>query len=254
MNSNLIMPVMQSGDPFVNWASLLFFSFIIIGLMIGVILGPMELREKIFTKGKLGRILWNNPFLIGWTCSLIVFGTVAFFGMKFYYVPPNTVVYTAEGKILKVYDNIDGKAENGWYVWESIAHRLMAEGRFGSYAQSHFSVPMTISPITPNPKVRRIRYEVQFDSLGKPEEFLSLLKITEKWGHKADQMILYHLYEFNEKHSKEIAEFYNPMDGQQQQKFAALLTDYLLEKPGFGTFTDTNAPIRIGRILFNLAD
>ncbi len=103
---------------------------------------------------------------------------------------------------------------------------------------------MSFNPISVNPKVREISYSVELMSIESPEEALNRLKFEKEVRPLKDHLKFW-LYEFHEKHGKEIAEFYNPVNEKQQQKFSSLLKDFIsphLEKTG----------VEISNVRFNL--
>ena len=109
---------------------------------------------------------------------------------------------------------------------------------------------MEITPITPNPKVRKISYKVNFIAKASNKVAFRALSqwVREKFNHflsptsyAIEQRLQYELYEFNEANSKEIAEFYNPMDKEQQSRFKELISQFLRAKaPEYIVFTDAS--------------
>lgn len=111
-------------------------------------------------------------------------------------------------------------------------------------------VEMSVAPITENPKVRKIIYavEVTYDEdptvvsqlidlaakLGLQNRFKTLK--TDSWqdylNPDIDGIIRYYLYEFNDKHSRELSMLYNPLDLKQQDEFRVLVSAYLMPKIG----------------------
>ncbi|MCX6763425.1 MAG: hypothetical protein NTZ97_01690 [Candidatus Moranbacteria bacterium] len=122
------------------------------------------------------------------------------------------------------------------WVWDKRCSELK-DGQLVSYAENYFEVKMAgPHSVTQNPKVRSIEYTVNFEIYGNPEEYLKLQKFAEKYRRTnnvsfatSQNMIAYWLYELNERRSKELAEFYNPLDNVQQDKFNQLVKDFLSE-------------------------
>jgi hypothetical protein len=76
-------------------------------------------------------------------------------------------------------------------------------------------------PITPNPKVRQFYYKVQLIHFGTPEAWMDF----QRNGTRVDVASL--LYDFQNDHSKELAEFSNPRRPEQQAKFSNMIRAYL---------------------------
>jgi len=106
------------------------------------------------------------------------------------------------------------------------------------------TIHMALSPITPNPKVRKLSYKVTvkglFDDSSKLQLFLnnmlaSGLKLCYNLSKHISSIVKFQLYEMNEKNSKELAGFYNPEDKAQQTSFQKCIAKYInptLEKIG----------------------
>lgn len=119
------------------------------------------------------------------------------------------------------------------------------DNRFDDYdllplAES-LTASMSLHPITINPKVRDLRYEVAIECGGSPEDLLLCQQAIQPFPkqlyeggvnehHRFTQLkpwLEYQLYEFNEQHSVEAAKFYNPLDQNQQEQFQKLLEGFL---------------------------
>lgn len=83
-----------------------------------------------------------------------------------------------------------------------------------------------VTPITINPKVRKITYLVEFEidptyyfenNQANPDSLLT----------KAKEKVNYWLYEFNNAHSQELAQFYNPLEKSQVTQLSELVTSYI---------------------------
>lgn len=98
-----------------------------------------------------------------------------------------------------------------------------------------------VSPITENPKVRRLEYRIAveifdfqsfFDTIGEKDAWTTVQNGAIFVTH-----VQYWLYEFNNAKSRELAAFYNPLDLEQRRGLEKVLMDYLnqpdrLEKTG----------------------
>lgn len=108
-----------------------------------------------------------------------------------------------------------------------------------------FSIRSHVSPITDNPKVRTVSYRIFY----KVNDFGKLLKKTihsdcylDEAGKEnrivstrstifcVDNLLDYHLYEFNNNHSKELSGFYNPLSADQKAAFFSLINENLGSK------------------------
>ncbi len=113
-----------------------------------------------------------------------------------------------------------------------------------SYESVACLADMHLNPITTNPKVRDLRYVVHIQVKENPQARLSFLKTCVAFGSTKGTLdgsgnhvappgltayLTYHLYEFNEAKSKELAELYNPLDANQQSRFAAMVVNFLSE-------------------------
>ncbi len=97
-----------------------------------------------------------------------------------------------------------------------------------SYAAEETKVFMEVKPITDNPKVRDVRYTVIVKAFGTPEKVLAVQQwLAENNSHQnVKDFLEFWLYEFNEKHSQDLAVFYNPKDAKQQCLFFRLVAGF----------------------------
>jgi hypothetical protein len=81
-----------------------------------------------------------------------------------------------------------------------------------------------VAPITKNPKVRHLSYIVR-TRITDPHVYFASVGARDDQGnaHRAAQVVLFQLYEFNDANSKRLAEFHNPADIHQTKELAALL-------------------------------
>ncbi len=97
------------------------------------------------------------------------------------------------------------------------------------------SATSSLHPLTDNPKVRSFKYAITVETDGTPE---SIIRINKELGTIDDlntlsvlvtRRLQYLQFEFNEKHSRELATFYNPLDEDQQKRFAQIAADFFTE-------------------------
>jgi len=89
------------------------------------------------------------------------------------------------------------------------------------------AVVMTLHPITPNPKVRDIRYHVILRAKDTPTEQdlarWQATAATDDIRRKVSWKVQWRLYNLNDERSKELSRFSNPLDSDQQALFARLV-------------------------------
>ncbi len=87
-------------------------------------------------------------------------------------------------------------------------------------------VPSAVSPITDNPKVRRIRYSVKVEFLHR-DTYYRLASHRQKYPGNIQtgisELVRFQLYEFNNAKSEVLADFYNPLDQNQRQRLLELI-------------------------------
>lgn len=84
---------------------------------------------------------------------------------------------------------------------------------------------MHIEPITANPKVRRLTYRLEYQIVDQEKFDGWFLGINRSYATSFASAVKFHLFEFQERHSRELATFYNPEDAKQQSRFAGLIMD-----------------------------
>lgn len=100
------------------------------------------------------------------------------------------------------------------------------------YSKKH-NAGSAVNPITENPKVRPLQYQVKFDWSMDPATrlksyyFTKNLKIDGEQKVGFAQWIDYHLTEYNEKNSKHLARYYNKSSLKQQKEFKDEIVGYL---------------------------
>lgn len=165
------------------------------------------------------------PCLLGALAGLITLGfSRATLDDKTTTVCKNTLVITRRGElVLHIQENtIFWKGR-----WEKFCEGLFVE-KFEEYK---VEVSMTCTLIKPDQKVREIQYLVNVNPFSTVNGFVeqrrrfgagSAPEISESVGKTIERM----LYDFND-HSKELAEFSNPLRTEQQEKFQKMIFDYL---------------------------
>lgn len=129
-------------------------------------------------------------------------------------------VLLKNGKVERVLDN----DEYFWH-WELKDYEI--------FCPNLPEVKMHAQPITVNPKVRKIDYTIETKLIDMQKYY----DFTKNEKHSSHLFVKENLYDFNEQHSKELAELFNPLKDDQQKKFAILVGSYLnphLEKIGLG--------------------
>jgi len=98
----------------------------------------------------------------------------------------------------------------------------------------YVKIDMHLRPITENPKVRDLFYNIVIEIDKTPEQHLALMEFLSKWrvrGVRYVQDVLQFIcYELNEEMSKELAKYYNPCDVEQQQKFKNIVVDFIRKR------------------------
>jgi|GEM_PF-5298531 len=163
--------------------------------------------------------------LIG--AALLVIGCFAgwVFTHKTVNVRPDSILLDLRGNIVKIFlqDQTVWKKE---YIDYAIV----------PFKKTGYELKMEVTPITPNPKVRKIIYEV---ALEIPAETVDALYRVRAWvrekfkiphfpsAEELRKRFEYELYEFNDKRSTDLAVFSNPLDQGQQVAFKQLLLNFL---------------------------
>lgn len=123
-------------------------------------------------------------------------------------------------------------------VWEKDLERFLAEN-FAVIDDPSIKcqVEMETRPITANPKVRELTYSVVIRAVGDLRGAKARLNLRNKWQNFSfEKWLRFQLYEFQEKRSVQLAEFYNPVSHEQQADFLSLVMTFLhaeLDRAGF---------------------
>jgi len=181
-----------------------------------------------------------NPMLWGFLASLMLLMACILPWMIF---DNNTLtIYPNSALISRATGKIDQVVKEKLIVWRKSYKRLGL--MIIPLKRETTLISMEVSPITPNPKVRKIRYTVEvtgiFDDTNKLQLFLnkmweSGIKLWSEWQKTLTNIVEYQLYELNNANSNELAEFFNPRDESQQARFQKTIAKFLnptLQKVG----------------------
>jgi hypothetical protein len=190
-----------------------------------------------------------------WRIRIIVAAITAFLAVTLYYNPNAEVVALSAITIVITYgiaaawfwsvpgpfvvlSRIDGKllhycrsGERMPAVNDELAPHKRIE--LGTYL---LNTSRRFQPITPNPKVRNVGYEVSLAFGETPESAQSFYSrygwvTSEQFGDgmpaQAKLDVQYQLYEFDEFHSIEVSRLWNPLEPTQQQEFESLVRNFL---------------------------
>ena len=190
------------------------------GLSALTVWGSVELYNRIPDKRRTGKHKWlvNTPMAAGALLTL-----VAAFSPMYYEFPdwPDKLYAVKDGQLV----------EQPWGAFE-YGKELAWVTSPGTVYKSTTSV----TPITANPKVRRILYQAEgsiVDAtkfLAKPEHrhlYIQHRVTLDAVEDDVTRLVQYCQYELNNAHSTELAEFYNPLDVGQTQRFRILVEGYL---------------------------
>ena len=96
---------------------------------------------------------------------------------------------------------------------------------------------MHVDPITKNPKVRKIEFSIETKILMSNTKGWNIVRewVQEKFAGipnsgSIKKRLQYELYEFNDQHSSDMAEFSNPLNENQQLSFGHLLRKFLKDR------------------------
>ena len=92
---------------------------------------------------------------------------------------------------------------------------------------SYSSINMKVSPITENPKVREIFYQVKVEVIKSLRGFQDYYNTFEKTGETKMRFLKRILLNFNEAHSRELGRLFNYLEEEQQKRFSKMVETYL---------------------------
>ncbi|MDP3992904.1 MAG: hypothetical protein Q8Q05_01680 [bacterium] len=171
------------------------------------------------------------------TAMTVLVGAIGEHPGLWLFLQPGTYVFNKEGKLLE-------EVKEGQALWRWAP---TARGRYIVQAGPFYATTyeMKVQPITSNPKVRDLHYEVGVAIRSGTDAYSRFLATFGDPGLDGDPMsgrplrlesekartfVRSLLYDFNEEHSRDLAEYYNPLDETQQAKFASLVRPYLKDK------------------------
>lgn len=205
------------------------------GIMISVSLTILGIAAIILVAGSIVTLIYQKSTPKLWTVTMATLLALVFVWRSS--VPAQEVITISDYEIAHVFDELESKRI---WKWDK---RLNGAMSMISYRPRTIDVDMQgPQAVTENPKVREITYTVTFTLAGTPE---SALDFYLRWGYSPAigetpgaymqsvtqlahrKYMQYVLFEFNERMSKEIAAFYNPLDGLQQERFRRLVEEFV---------------------------
>jgi hypothetical protein len=180
---------------------------------------------------KVFLLLMLPAFIVGVGCIIIIgIGSALWannFLDNFATVPEHTLVLSGRGagKVTRVF-------RQSQLLPKTEFDRLRLANNSVSWNPQEFQINMHVSPITENPKVRSIEYDVDLMRGGTPEQTFAELKLERKLREidrlaTLSDLVQMWLYDFQDKHSKELARFSNPFKFEQQDEFESLVRAFL---------------------------
>jgi len=182
--------------------------FTVIGIIIGVTLGYRAKTKTILFKVVVGTI-----------CTAISGGALFLLAASIFTISiaPQTVLARPDSmEIVASFNSLT-------FLWRTD-DRLKNVVQY-SYKSIDTFTDMKLHPVTENPKVRDLTYNVMVKTADNPEGAVLYQRTTK--GEPPQQWVKRQLYEFNEQYSKKLAVFYNPLYDQQQREFDQLVREFL---------------------------
>lgn len=197
--------------PFVYW---------LVVTAIGAVIAMWIGSKAAEVEGRWGKDSWKTK-----VCMALATGAImsVFFGLA---LSPGYYEFPGWPCKVVVVQNDGSLVNKPWGAWESeYPVSIPINGNAIASVQSE------VTPITDNPKIRTLRYELKTE-LVSPEKFFKAKPERAKAGleNALNELAEYWAYEFNNQHSKQVAEFYNPRDPAQQEKFNALVETFINER------------------------
>ena len=109
-----------------------------------------------------------------------------------------------------------------WWRWDPRLDKQ--KNRWVSLAVWDQQVTMQLNPITDNPKVRDLKYWIEWDLPPETDLVAWTTLMQELNGDSPQTYVQRQLYEHN---SPELAKFYNPLDEAQQTRFRQLVEGFM---------------------------
>ncbi len=180
-----------------------------------------------------------------WWHGLVVGALVVLFGTGVSCLTPNTLFDWGEFYLFDKQGNLVKRVPEGLAM--SILDPIYQRG-YAVKIRSDYAVicGMAVQPITPNPKLRDLHYD--FEAVIGPDleaygHYIAkfgapmldkydenrVLKPPRLNSKDINNFVRSLLYELNERHSRDLAEFYNPLDDEQQKRFSNLVRQFIEE-------------------------
>lgn len=160
----------------------------------------------------------NGPAILAFNGVCAFFVTLIFGPLAVENVLPGNALIQTDGTVVRLFNERT-------VIWE---WEFGEEVRLVDYRKP-LVVSMAVSPITENPKVRHLMYKVVVKMVLTPKAYAERFLAFEgsEGGETPGELLERVLYEFNERHSRELAVFYNPRDRLQQAEFGKLVREFL---------------------------
>lgn len=206
---------------------------------------PVFLKEKVALFREMEKATWgpsygNPKALMSWigVWSVLVIATVS---SPLYYEFPSHQhqIFSRDIKTGKI-------SEHPWgtFEWGKDIHVLPIDKRLLEGKHSKTSVVSSqVSFMTENPKMRTIFFELN-GKIYDPVLFIEREGLEIKGSNAEDaairvrEILEYWMHVFNHMHSKELTQFYNPLDKEQDRQFVHFVESWFTEhteKSGFKT-------------------
>lgn len=192
-----------------------------------LILGTLTALALWRRAGEKTKDVVGGSILIG--IAVTIFVSQAAMGLLTKTVKSDTLLLDNTGQTIKYYSH----PTNLWVwsnEWKQVQSNILIVGR-----KEIVKVGMRASPITENPKVRELRYTVEVSSILGPEGIKDYYEEIIAKKDTPKEYLQRLLYDFNERYSSELSEFWNPLRNEQQHAFSEMVRSFLqphLEKAG----------------------
>jgi hypothetical protein len=173
---------------------------------------------------------WPISIAIGLFIGIVSWGLLILLGLALF-----TKLIESETMLVGEDLAINHVFERGPALWKWDPR--LRDGRHVSFASFTEHFVMKLDPVTPNPKVRHLTYLVKLSGRGTPQSAQEFYREFGTGHPTWRRFVQSLLYDFNEAHSKELAELFNPHEEEQQRRFKSLIRGFLDPKlEGRGLF------------------
>ncbi|MFA6535902.1 MAG: hypothetical protein WCT25_00550 [Candidatus Paceibacterota bacterium] len=208
-------------------------------VLFGGIILLRQVRKKatlysVFSHGRSRRVMFFATVLSLSILSmvLVLLGTlppVLLSEFRFETVKPMTMLENREGHVLRIFRHGEFVRRSDLKLWTGQGYHLT------DYHEQTVEVAMVVRPVTENPKVQQISYQIVYSEGGSPRAKVQATAFKRKMGAERHlgsiaDCVRFHLYNFQFQNSKELAKFSNPMDYEQQIAFEKMVRAYLEPK------------------------